>query len=387
MPKTGKYVRRRKDGRWEGRCPMCYDENNKIKYISLYAKTCGELKEKVQHYQLEHPFTYRKNLNKTMSFYELTSLYLQSVRKNLKESSYSLYKRRCDKHILPFFGSMKCHKITVETVQEFLDYKASMDLSQSSISGIRTTLMAILHYGFTNYSLNYFELPKQLKKKELKTIPVMEESDVLKFISYLSNQNSRSALGILLCLCTGLRIGEVCALRMKDINTVQGLLTVEMTMGRVSIPDSRVGSKTKIVFSKPKSTCSNRIIPIPPILLQKLKELPNRPNDFFLTGSEEKFIEPRRLQNHYTKYLKDVGIPYMKFHSLRHTFASRSIEAGFDVKSLSEILGHYNVAFTMAYYVHPSMNAKRNQMARLESITFAKSGKKMGQDFANVCNI
>jgi integrase len=188
-----------------------------------------------------------------------------------------------------------------------------------------------------------------------------------KLCEFLTSDLDKFNTGILLCLFTGLRIGEICGLCWEDVSIAERTLKIRQTAQRVQNTDAQ-GSKTQIIFSSPKSAGSMRTIPIPDSLLPIIKKHKKAENGFFLTNSSKKFVEPRLMQFHFHKVLKECGIASANFHALRHTFATRCIELGMDVKSLSEILGHSSITITMDRYVHPSMDIKRENMNKLSEL-------------------
>lgn len=171
----------------------------------------------------------------------------------------------------------------------------------------------------------------------------------------------------MLSLFTGIRIGELCALRWEDISFQEQTMRIHQTMQRVQDKSSST-QKTKIVITPPKSSCSIRTIPLPGQLIGILEGYRTTDSGFFLTNSLDKFIEPRTMQNKFKAALKHSTVDSANFHSLRHTFATRCVELGFDVKSLSEILGHTSVSITMNRYVHPSLELKKQNMQRLSEL-------------------
>ncbi len=196
--------------------------------------------------------------------------------------------------------------------------------------------------------------------KETRVLSLEEQQ---RFIEYLSTQTDSCKFGILFALMTGLRIGEVCALRIWDVSLADRTVTVHETMQRIKNLDGK-GSKTKIIFTEPKSITSTRIVPLTNLAYALCAEqVANSPPDaFLLTGSETKIIEPRVLQYRIKKYSEACGIEGLHFHVLRHTFATRCVEVGFEIKSLSEILGHATPNITLARYVHSSLEFKRQNM-------------------------
>lgn len=171
-------------------------------------------------------------------------------------------------------------------------------------------------------------------------------------------------LGILMCLYTGIRIGEICALKWEDISLTDKSVFIHQTMQRIQVLGS-TGQKTKVITTTPKSGCSIRTIPLQENLVQIISCCHFTKHGYFLTGSNIKFTEPRTMQNYFKRILKACSIKDANYHSLRHTFATRCVESGFDMKSLSELLGHSNVNITLNRYVHPSMELKRSNMQKL----------------------
>jgi integrase len=200
--------------------------------------------------------------------------------------------------------------------------------------------------------------------KELRILSIKEQDCLYQYL--YDNLNERN-IGILICLFTGLRIGEICALRWGDISLTEQTLRVRLTMQRIQTSPG-TDKKTKILIAAPKSSCSVRTIPLPNELVQILSSYEREENAYVLTGVTEKFVEPRTMQNHFRRITNACGISNVNYHALRHTFATRCVELGFDIKSLSEILGHASVNITMNRYVHPSMETKRKNMMRLSEL-------------------
>ena len=187
-------------------------------------------------------------------------------------------------------------------------------------------------------------------------------------ITSLQTPTSLSEVGIMLALFTGIRIGELCALTWDNIHLNERYLEIKYTMQRIQNKTKKDGTKTKVVITKPKSNSSYRCIPLPEFLAFYLKSYQKSGNEFLLTGKINKYIEPRTLENHFKLTFKKLNIRDVNFHTLRHTFATCCVESGFDIKSLSEILGHFSVNITLNRYVHPSSELKKNQMEKLEPL-------------------
>lgn len=189
-------------------------------------------------------------------------------------------------------------------------------------------------------------------------------------LAYIQDHMSYSNLGILLCLFTGIRLGELCAMLWDDIYLTEKQIYVSKTMQRLRVKETH-GNRTEVKILEPKSSSSIRIIPLPESIIGTLEKF-SVPGTYVLTGDKNHYIEPRTMQNHFKKILISCGIKDANFHATRHTFATRCIELGFDTKSLSEILGHASVAITMNRYVHPTMALKAENMNRFSDLFTVK---------------
>lgn len=173
-------------------------------------------------------------------------------------------------------------------------------------------------------------------------------------------------VGVLLSLYTGIRVGELCALQWEDFDLAHSKLKIRKTMQRIQDLGNGSVSKTKIVITEPKSQCSIREIPLPLFIVDVAKKFASNPKAYILTGTD-RYIEPRTMQNRFKSYVKECNVEPANFHVLRHTFATRCVEVGFEVKSLSEVLGHANVNITLNRYVHSSFELKHSNMNKLAS--------------------
>jgi len=194
-----------------------------------------------------------------------------------------------------------------------------------------------------------------------KEVQILNEFDHTTLENYLKNNQNFINLGIMLSLAMGFRIGEICALRIKYIDLSRNIISITETLQRVKNIDKSVNAKTVIHIGKPKSRSSIREVPIPKYLVDILHDLINELDDecFLLTGDKVRFVEPRTLENRFKGVLRRCGIPLIKFHSLRHTFATNAVvKELFDYKTLSEILGHSNIQTTLRLYVHPNIQMK-----------------------------
>lgn len=296
--------------------------------------------------------------------------WLDNVRLRVKESSYVKYHNIVKNHLKPAFGTSSVKDLTTVAVETFIAQKIQGDgqkrLAEKTVRDILTVLKEICKFASGNGEECpcHFELIR-LRKSETK-IQVLNKKDQACLEEFLMRDQDLLKTGVLMSLHMGLRIGEVCALKRQHILMDSGILQIRSTMQRLQNLGGDMHQKTKIIVTEPKSTASVRDIPIPQFLMDRLGVLKYADNSaYVLTGKADGYIEPRTMENTFKKYLKQCRLDTINYHALRHTFATRCIEAGFDVKSLSEILGHTNVNITLNRYVHSSMEQKRINMEKI----------------------
>ncbi|MDD6478913.1 MAG: site-specific integrase, partial [Oscillospiraceae bacterium] len=352
MPKRGTNIYKRKDGRWEARYVKEIMPNGKKKYGSVYAKSYSEVKDKQQYYLFQIKNSNTKKCNISVS--ELSKMWLKSIENTVKVLTLQKYESIVNNHIEPYFGLFLAKQISVQTINDFSDKKLK-DLSASTVNEILVVLGEILNYAEIEYGIAkpHFKMIKE-NRQEMKVLSISEQK---RLENYLMNDIDIYKFGTLLALYTGMRIGELCALNWNDIR--DGVITVSKTMYRVTTKDG-----SKVAIDVPKTNSSLRKIPIPqflnPVIATKTS------TGFVLRTRNGTPVEPRLLQQKFSKYLADCNISGATFHTLRHTFATRCVEAGFDVKSLSEILGHSSVKITLDKYVHSSFEQKQKNMDLLK---------------------
>ena len=375
MPRKGENIYKRKDGRWEGRIIKEYSIDGKAKYISVYGKTYSEVKKKVQDRQISRSLGKPIATTRIITYASLVDLWLKSVKPSVKESTYARYYQLTETHINPVLGKYQVDQISTTFINQFTEHllvSGRVDggggLSPKTVNDILTVTKAIFRHAKSIGFAVCCDFEELSLKRTIKQTEILSLDEQKRLKNYLLDDIDRSKLAVLLSLYTGMRIGEVCALRWKHIDTDNGVIMVRETIQRVKNLNSSLPGKTRVIITEPKSLCSLRDIPIPDFILNILIAFSTVPEAFLLTGNTSKFVEPRTLQYQFKRYLAAVDITDKKFHSLRHTFATRCIELGFEVKSLSEILGHATVNITLNRYVHASMQLKRENMKRLEQI-------------------
>lgn len=372
--RKGENIRKRKDGRWEGRYKKGYKPNGSIMYASLYGKTYSEVKQKMQLALKQQPADEKpKHTGAAVSFAELLRMWLETNCIRLKGGTKNKYSNLIRTHIIPKLGNVNVLQITDTLINNFL-YEKSLHGRLDGAGGLSPSSVRCLSYVISS-ALKFAvaeDLCPPLKSKICK--PCVAKSD-LTILSAKEQAVLEKAIckdftptnaGIMISLYTGLRIGEICALEWKDVDLEAKSIFVRHTVSRI---EARGGQrKTTLILDEPKTPSSKRLVPIPLPLFSYLAEYKKTSNFLFVASEKETFVSPRTYEARFHKVLKKHNINNINYHTLRHTFATRCIEVGVDVKSLSEILGHSNVSVTLNTYVHSSIEMKRKQLDKLMSL-------------------
>ncbi len=313
----------------------------------------------------------------SLRFETAAQRWLLSIAPRVKESTQVKYSNLLRSYILPNLGMQAIQTLTHEKLESVCNNllvkggTRGTGLSPKTVSDCLTLIRSILRHS-ANCGIPPLCNGKSIAiKQHFHEMRVLSHSEQERLCQYLYKHFNERNMGILICLFMGLRIGEICALKWENISFIDQTLCVQYTMQRIQNQNSK-DKKTKILVTPPKSACSIRTIPIPDALFHLLSGCRKPESAYILTGAADRYVEPRTMQNHFRQVLQACAIESANYHSLRHTFATRCVELGFDIKSLSEILGHASVTITMNRYVHPSMELKRQNMMRLSSIIAAK---------------
>lgn len=372
MARKGENITKRKDGRWEARVIKGHDLTGKARYQYLYAKTYTEVRRKKEEYLRTRMAVTARSLNRNLLFSEIASAYLCHVKNEMKESSFCRYSEIIQKHISPFMGEKKVDELSTQLVDAFTEemrasgrLNGSGGLSPKRINDVLSVLKQMLLFAEKQ---GCHVQPLQITHPKMFSArsEILSDAEEEMLVSYLLAKRNPMSFGVIISLYTGMRIGELCALRWGDVDLQVQLISVCKTIQR--IPNDIPGeAKTKILITSPKTQASIRRIPIPSFLQSYFacfQQMAADPAGYVLTGTE-KYIEPSNYYVKYQAWLNECGLERYSFHALRHTFATRCIENGFDAKALSEILGHSDVRVTLSRYVHPTMEHKRVNMERL----------------------
>lgn len=373
MARTGENIYKRKDGRWEARYIVSYNEAGKAKYKYLYARSYSEVKAKLLN--ARNGMTIIRDIEEQSDkeIYEFwLSEWLKAKKINIKESTYIRYRNIIENHIKPALGKYPINKISTALIEGFVSDKLTngrLDgnggLSPKTMSDILLIIKESFKYVQASGIITICSFDRISIKKTNQEMRVLSISEQKRLLSVLLTDLDRYKLGVFICLYTGIRIGELCALQWKNVSLSDRTLKIEHTMQRLQNEDPNALHKTKIIVTEPKSNSAIRTIPLPDFVAETINFFDGSANTYVLSGACKTIIEPRTMQNRFKSYLNEAQIDDANFHSLRHTFATRCVEAGFDVKTLSEILGHSSVKITLDRYVHSSMQLKRRNMDKL----------------------
>lgn len=314
-------------------------------------------------------------MTKQTNFFQLCSLWSESVRYQVKPSTYGVYLTMLEKHILPDLGDLCVSELGNKALDNYFQEKQNQKLSWNTLRLIVFLLKAILQMGEDLGMRPAERLHYHVSKYKKSAVRVIGHDNTERLLRYLEDSERVFDLGLLISVCTGIRVGELCGLQWGDVNWSGGTIRINRTVSRIrnakpgDEPQGRRHpgedlSKTVIYIGTPKTGTSIREIPLPDFLILKMLRYRKDEGSYILTG-KKKCMEPRGVQRRFKNLLRKRSIPEINIHALRHAFASRWIENGFDSKALSEILGHSSVKITMDIYVHSNIEQKKLYMNRM----------------------
>lgn len=370
LPKTGENIYKRKDGRWKGRFISGRRQDGRAKYTSVYARTYAAAKAKLE--ERKRMIVSPQAVNCRLTVAELFAWYLAQA--EIKPSTRARYVFLIDHHILPYLGSVFVPALTAAQLTDFLNQKKQNGrlrgggLSAKSVRDIGVLIKAALRLASAEYHFYCDALNTKLPTAKQRKIEPFSSGDLAQLGKALLPSGNHKDVGILLSANGGLRLGEVCALRVSDIDFRDGTVSIERAVQRV-----RQDEKTQLIVQTSKSENSVRIVPLPDDMMAYLKKaVSGLPQDaYILTGRKDKPMEPRTYQYYFESVLHRCGVRKRSYHTLRHTYATRCIENGIDVKSVSEMLGHADITTTLKLYVHPSMDSKRKAVQKISFLGVA----------------
>ncbi|MCD8378744.1 MAG: tyrosine-type recombinase/integrase [Lachnospiraceae bacterium] len=400
--KTGsENIRRRTDGRWEARIVIGSPKNGKTNYKYLYGKTYEEVLDRKRQFLSEegirgallrqtvsvspsarrpvralgerasaNPEAEENQIEDETLFRYAAKEWLRYKESAVRESTHAYYSFVVTNQLLPVLGGIALTEITSDIISEFLNEKKAHGrkedgsaLAPKTVADMKVILKQILNYAKEKGMIEAVPACPAVPVRQ-GTIRVLTRQEQRLVEQAALALDKPFALGILLSLYGGLRIGEVCALKWGDFDFRNGTIRINKTAARIQNLENGKVVGTRLVIGKPKTDCSQRTVPLPETVLQYFKERRAEDTAYVLTGTE-KLMEPRSCLARFKRFLKRCGVEDHTWHSLRHTFATRCVESGVDIKSLSEIMGHADVEITMQRYVHPSMDTKKEQVNKL----------------------
>lgn len=339
-------IKQRPKGIWEGKNIIGIDFSNNPIYETIYGNTYEEVSKILKIKDISYP-------KRFCLFEEKINEWLEYEKISLKVSTYSYYHTVVDNHIRKELGIIPLNELDNKIISNFINKLYLKHISESTIKQILKILKQIFKFCNLEIKLN---MPKS-KRKEI-SILSDDENDIL--LKYLYNNMNNKNFSILLSIKLGLRIGEVCALKWSNFDLSSGLVKIEKTVERIKNYDTSINSKTRLLLIDAKTDHSIRVLPLSNSLIEIVNKLiKNENKDSFILTSKDNYMDPRTFFNYYKKVLNTCGIKNT-YHCLRHTFATKCVDNGLNIKAVSEILGHSNIQTTLSLYVHPDLNKTRD---------------------------
>lgn len=302
------------------------------------------------------------------TFEELALMWSENKQSIVKYSTLCAYRLTLRTHLIPHFGAMT--EIEEAEVQRFIIEKIKNGLAKKTVRDIVAVLRAVVKYGARLHLCEREDWQLDYPTTESgRKLPVLSLRHQRKLMKHLMEQPNARNIGVMLALCTGMRIGEVCALKWEDVDLTHRMIRVCKTVGRIY--NCELGA-TERVFSTPKTKHSFREIPISKLLFEALCVTKRMSSSPFVVGTTIYATDPRTYRDYFNRLLKRLNITPIVFHGLRHTFATRCIESQCDYKTVSSILGHSNVATTLNLYVHPNLQQKKRCIDKMSKFVEGK---------------
>ncbi|MGM0175363.1 tyrosine-type recombinase/integrase [Enterococcus sp. DIV0800] len=358
MSRRGENIYKRKDGRWEGRYPIGNKIDGKIRYRSIYGKTYQEVKIKLYPLKIESASKMLSKGKCATPFYKWAFYWLDSIKGDIKPSTYASYRYKLEHYIFPYIGEIALNQLEYDTLRSLVEewkkkYKpSSIHVYFQLLKGCLAA--AVKKSLVTLNPCREIILPKRKKSK----IHALKKQEQKKLENAARTVSGQKGLPLLISLQAGLRIGEIAGLKWENIDFDNKTITVEQTYQRISIFKKR-DKKTSLVYQEAKTEASKRVVPMTNELFLKLKEKRKNSQYEFVFTSGSRPCEPRLLTYHFQNIVKKAGLFSIHFHQLRHTFATRCLEKNHDIASISRLLGHASTRMTLDVYTDSLMEQRK----------------------------
>ncbi|MBO0467425.1 site-specific integrase [Enterococcus plantarum] len=365
----GENIYKRKDGRWEGRYPKARKTDGSIHYGYVYAYSYRSVKEQLFEKKVQTSMFYSKSKKEFHgTFGDWTKIWMTSIMApKIKESTFASYKNKMDLHILPLLEHRSLQKIGLNDIDQVIN-QLSNKLSVSSVHVIfrivKSCLEAAKERGYISSNPCEGVILPKVKKEKVRALTRAEHKAI-----ELESLKTKRGLPILIALETGMRIGEICALKWDDIDFDSSIIHVSRTKQRICLPDDS-GNKTQIIETAPKTPNSNRFIPLSLKLKKALLQWKDESQSSFVITNKGHAIEPRTVSYRFDQIKSQLGLTDISFHSLRHTFATRCVELGVNIAAISSLLGHSSIKLTLDTYTSSFLEENRIAIQKLDKLTF-----------------
>lgn len=371
MGRHGENIRKREDGRWEARYRRSDKSKGKRVYRSVYGSTYEEAKKKrddairmaqEQPYHVPEPTGWKgEKPCIQILFAQAASEWLEEVAGKRKHSTYIKYRNVYRLHMEEILGPLQLSASPNRKIQEkIFDHLSSEGLSDSIRNSLCSVAKQILEFAGKKYAVHIPVMKLTAAKQGRKSVDTFSKAEQSRLLDCIYSSPDKFKIAMLLCLYTGIRLGELCALKWADFDFRDQTMTVNRTVQRIAVKGHM--TRTILMETDPKSESAKRTIPLTEEMMALLKGLQEEGGYVF---GGNKPLEPRTMQYGLKRILKKAEVNDRNFHILRHTFATNCVESCMDIKTLSVILGHSDVKITLNRYVHPTLDSKRIQMGRL----------------------
>jgi len=374
MPRKGENIYKRKDGRWEGRYIKGRRTDGRAIYGSVYARKYSEVRERLLLLKAEYASWEHKETGFTGSVWDWLSYWLEYLeRPHVKHSTYASYRCKLECHVLPVLGGKKLAKLKESDIQNWLDQMIAKGLAANTIRTVFRILSTSLGKAVSRHCL--FANPcreavlPEVKKPGIRALTFAQQKKLEKQALFEKGNEA-----VILALYTGMRIGEISALTWGDVDFENNLIHVRRTLQRITDYESS-GVKTRVIMDIPKSDTSCRIIPFAAHLKELLLKWKAVSDSAYVVSCRGDYAEPRVLSYRFHQTAERAGLEAVTFHGLRHTYATRCVERGIDIVTLSRLLGHASAKMTLDIYADSTMEQRRAAMGVLDLLLTKNSSQ------------